>query len=197
MAFLAAGATMGLSSCGAVAASSASGAKERIDVCLLELDEDALSVFNAALAKKCFAAQGLEIEERFLDDSRRALDIVNAGDAKICFSSQDALAPMFARNEPASIEAIAAYAQPTQGKQGYQHLVVANDLFVVKHFDTARKFLTALCSACDGDDTWGCIDARLWNERNAYLYESGAIDRPIYTHHGFNLDCLPLPPEED
>lgn len=210
------------------AAGESSNPANTVKVCTNGAFDYALCGYYIARSHGLFAEETLDVVEVKLTENMTMLECVNSGQARICFAAQDELAPMYAIDYPASIEAVAAFLQARDNEKGYQHLVVANDLFLVKHQDDARAFLRALeagyryCAEqaveaaheiselfeqvnldeCvrelqslaayifDADGLWGTIDTKVWDARNTALLEEGAIDKPIYTHHGFNLDYL-------
>ena len=115
-----------------------------IKVCTDGVFDYTLCGYYIARISGLFSDEGLEVVEEKPAANATKLESVNAGNARICFASQDELAPMYATDEPASIEAVAALVQARDAEEGYRHLVVANDLFLVKHEEHAWAFLRAL-----------------------------------------------------
>lgn len=116
-----------------------------LKVCAPEAFDYALCGYYIAKSQGLFTMEALDVVEVPKTEGATALETVNRGDVRLCFSSQDALVPLYAQENPASIEAVAAYIQPAYAmREGYQNLVVANDRFLVSHEEEAWAFLRAL-----------------------------------------------------
>lgn len=104
----------------------------------------AIGVYLAA-DQGYFEEDGIDVDIVMLEDGESSEVVVNAAEAQFGLSSQERLAGCFAIDEPASIIAVAAVDQPdVSAREGYPHVIIANDAYLVSHPDESRAFVHAL-----------------------------------------------------